>query len=143
MKFMLVGAPKKDSAWLHLDANTRIGVSIWHNGVLKQIERPVDWLAACLWVMPVPSFKLKTRRPISDLSAAATFICIRSLLDRDRVALAEGLGRLLKLQCRNGAPAPLNVIPATIGHIYTVEQGSSNYFLLGITRNPICNVVLL
>ena len=142
MKFMLVGTPKKDSVWLHLDGHARAGISIWRNGKLASLDHPAEWLASHLWLANVMPFDLKVRGRLGFLKERATKAAIKAVLKKDRCLFAESMCTMFGFQYVNGAPVMPLPMPFTLGRVFSVEHWSQTMFLVGVTKLPIVKAVL-
>lgn len=143
MKFMLVGTPKKDSVWLHLDTTGHAGLSIWRNGKLAKLDHPAVWLAPFLWLLYAgPTIKVKTRGRLGFLKKQALTACIKAVEKQNRMLLVESMCTMFGFQYVNGAPLMPSPIPFTIGRMFVVEHESQATFMLGVTALPIVKAVL-
>lgn len=143
MKFMLVGTPKRDSAWLHLSADGRAGISVWRSGRLSHLDFPACWLSPFLWLIPVGCpVKIKARGQMAFLKKVALQECMAALVSRDRVLLAQSMCTLFGYQHINGAPPLPLPVPFTIGRIFATDHNSGKPYLIGTTALPIVKAVL-
>jgi len=147
MKFLLVGMPREDSVWLHLDKHHHAGISFWHKGKLEQLHFPADWLTSRLWIIKIGKFpsveKIKFSGPvlkgIVDLSlkhiACAT-------INRNHALLATCMCSIYGHQLINGAPSIAYNVEGTLGRMLARESFTDRYYMLGITDQQICKSVL-
>lgn len=147
MKFLLVGMPREDSVWLHLDKHHHAGISFWHKGKLKQLHFPADWITSRLWYLKVGKFpnveksRLKgpTLKSIVELSLKRVFCAV---INRNHTLLAESMCSIYGHQLINGAPSISYNVEGTLGRMLARESFTDHYYMLGITNQQICKPVL-
>ena len=148
MKFLLAGAPKKDSVWLHLDGSSQVGISLWRDGSLKRLEYPAFWLAPYLWLAKtVPLTGIKKPKLdgkfLRGLRRLALKDATQAVISQSHCLLAQSMCTLYGFQVLNGAPNIKFCLQGTLGRMIAVDYFSQQPFLFGITKAPCHKTVLL